>query len=151
MTGQKVATGAQVLLVEDGDADAELTIRVLNKQQIVRSIHRVRDGAEALDYLYCPSADGRPVCRNKPQIILLDLKTPRVDGMEVLRRVKEHPQLRSTPVVVLTSSNEPRDLVECYRLGVNSYVVKPVDFAEFAEVVRQVGTYWLTINRIPTG
>ena len=148
---QEVGPGAQVLLVEDGDADAELAMRVLHKQQIVRSIHRVRDGAEALEWLFCKGEDGRPACRNKPQMILLDLKLPRVDGMEVLRRVKEHAELRSTPVVVLTSSNEPRDLAECYRLGANSYVVKPVDFGQFTEVVRQVGSYWLATNKMPTG
>ncbi len=148
---QEVSQGLQMLLVEDNLADAELTMRVLQKQQFVRTIHRVKDGAEALEYLFGGCDEGDSVCRNKPQMIVLDLKLPRVDGLEVLRRVKGHAELRSTPVIVLTSSQEPRDVAECYRLGVNSYLVKPVDFNQFAESVRQLGTYWLTMNKTPTG
>jgi CheY-like chemotaxis protein len=140
-----------MLLVEDSEADAELTMRILQKQQIVRTIHRVSDGVEALEYLFCVGEDGEPVCRNKPQMIVLDLKLPRVDGLEVLRRVKGHAELRATPVVVLTSSQEARDLVESYRLGANSYLVKPVDFSQFADSVRQLGSYWFTMNKTPTG
>jgi len=139
----------EILLVEDNPADAELTLRVLQKQGIVNRVQWLKDGAEALDFLFCNDAAGKEKCRNKPKMILLDLKLPKVDGLEVLRKIKDHEEMRTTPVVVMTSSQEERDLVQSYRLGVNSYVVKPVDFAQFADAVRQLGLYWLLINKTP--
>jgi two-component system response regulator len=139
----------EILLVEDNPADAELTLRVLQKQRIVNRILWLKDGAEALEFLFSTDSAGQDQCRNKPRMILLDLKLPKVDGLEVLRKIKDHEEMRTTPVVVMTSSQEERDLVESYRLGVNSYVVKPVDFAQFADAVRQLGLYWLLINKTP--
>src|SRR5215475_2605075 len=127
-----------ILLVEDNPNDAELTQRALKKSAIGARLAIARDGAEALEYL----SGGRP----KPKVIFLDLKLPKIDGIEVLRRVRADPNMRSMPVVVLTSSQEERDITECYRLGVNSYVVKPVEFDKFYKAVADLGTYWLALN-----
>ena len=133
----------QILLVEDNPSDIELSLHALKKNHLANHIEVARDGAEALEYLF--GADAKPV----PRLILLDLKLPKVDGLEVLQKIKADPRTRSVPVVVLTSSREDRDIVECYKLGVNSYIVKPVDFGQFAEAVRSLGMYWLLLNEPP--
>ena len=138
-----------ILLVEDNPSDEELTIHALRADHLANNIEIVRDGAEALDYIFRTGAYAHRNAGDRPKVILLDLKLPKVDGLEVLRRIREDPGTRSIPVVVLTSSREERDIVESYHLGVNSYLVKPVDFSHFAEVVRQLGLYWLLLNQPP--
>jgi len=130
-----------ILLVEDNPNDAELTQRALKKANLGAHLQIVRDGAEALDYLLSE--------RPKPKVVFLDLKLPKIDGVEVLRRVRADERLRSVPVVVLTSSQEERDVIECYKLGVNSYVVKPVEFDRFYKAVGDLATYWLVVNKSP--
>jgi CheY-like chemotaxis protein len=138
-----------ILLAEDSDADAELTLRALRKNNIGNIVHRVRDGQEALDFLMREGAyEGCAPARHL-KLVLLDLKMPRVDGAEVLRRLRAMDAWRLLPVVVMTSSNEERDIVQTYRLGANSYVVKPIDFAQFAKTVVDVGLYWMVTNRVP--
>ncbi len=136
-----------VLLVEDNPDDVELTVRAFRKSNIGNRVVVVEDGAEALDWLHRPGPDG--ALRPLPEVVLLDLKLPRVDGLEVLRRIRENERTRVLPVVILTSSNEERDMVESYRLGANSYVRKPVEFGEFMEAARELGLYWLVLNRLP--
>jgi two-component system, response regulator len=140
----------EILLVEDNDRDAELTTRALKKSGVANHILRVRDGQQALDYLF---RTGEFAGRNEivPRMVLLDLKMPRVDGIEVLRAVKADERTKRIPIIVMTSSQEEKDVAQTYDLGVNSYVVKPVDFAAVADTVRQAGYYWLAINRTPTG
>ncbi len=137
-----------VLLVEDNPDDVELTLRAFKKNNILNEIVVARDGVEALDYLF-----GTGVYANQPtdlpQLILLDLKLPRIDGLEVLRRIREHERTRLLPVVVLTSSREEQDLVQSYSLHANSYIRKPVDFVRFSDAVRQLGFYWLVLNEAP--
>ena len=130
-----------ILLVEDNPNDAELTQRALKKSDVGARLAVARDGAEALEYLL----SNRP----KPKVVFLDLKLPKIDGIEVLRRVRSDERTRSMPVVVLTSSQEERDISECYKLGVNSYVVKPVEFDKFYKAVGDLGTYWLVLNKSP--
>lgn len=130
----------ELLLVEDNASDEELTLHVLKKYNLTNRIHVVRDGAEALEFLF--GNGGQAV----PKLILLDLKLPKLNGLEVLAQIKADPRTKMIPVVVLTSSREDSDLAACYQLGVNSYIVKPVDFAQFAESVRQLGLYWLLVN-----
>lgn len=143
--------GKYILLVEDSPDDIELILRSLSKGNIVNEVVVVRDGAEALDYLYgTGSHEGRDT-RVMPEVVLLDLKLPKVDGMEVLKRLRADERTRLLPAVIFTSSKEERDLVEGYNLGANSYVRKPVDFTEFAEAVRTVGVYWLLLNEPPPG
>ena len=139
----------EILLVEDNPTDAELAIRALKKSNLANKLFWVKDGAEALDFLFATGvyAD-RQVC-NGPKVIMLDLRLPKVDGMEVLRRVKDDERTRTIPVVVLTSSKEDRDVAESYKLGVNSYISKPVEFDEFAKTVSELGLYWLLVNRPP--
>lgn len=139
----------EILLAEDNARDAEMTQRVLHKHNLANSLVWVRDGAEALDFLFCRGRfNGRePACL--PRLVLLDIKMPKVDGIEVLRQVKADARTRPIPVVVMTSSNEEQDVLESYRLGVNSYIVKPVEFGAFAEVVAKIGLYWVVTNRIP--
>ena len=139
----------EILLVEDSPSDVELTLHAFNKHNLTNQIHVVRDGAEALDFLFCTGPYASRDANARPKVILLDLKLPKVDGLEVLRRVKADNRTRSIPVVVLTSSGEERDLVESYALGVNSYIRKPVDFEQFSEAVRLVGLYWLLLNQPP--
>jgi CheY-like chemotaxis protein len=139
----------EILLVEDNPNDVELTLHALKKNNLANRIHVVRDGAEALEYLFGSGAYAGRDLNHTPKVILLDLKLPKVDGMEVLRRIKSNERTRSIPVVVLTSSREERDIVESYRLGVNSYITKPVDFDQFTEAVRQLGLYWLLLNQPP--
>ncbi|MDB5808347.1 MAG: putative sensory transduction regulatory protein [Betaproteobacteria bacterium] len=134
------------MLVEDNKTDAELTLRALNKNKIANNIFWVKDGAEALEFIFATGAyAGRT--SGLPKLILLDLKLPKVDGIEVLTRVKNDPLTKSIPVVMVTSSAEERDIVESYKLGVNSYLVKPVDFNQFVNVVAQAGLYWAVLNR----
>ena len=135
----------EILLVEDNPNDVELALHALKKNNLSNRIEVVRDGAEALDFIFGKEADS-----NRPKVILLDLKLPKVDGLEVLKRLKSDPQTRSIPVVMLTSSREECDIVKSYQLGVNSYIVKPVDFEQFTEAVRQLGLYWLLMNQPPT-
>ncbi|WP_147652888.1 response regulator [Vulcaniibacterium gelatinicum] len=142
------AQPVEILLVEDSRPDAEMTLRTLRKKGIANHIEWVRDGVEALEYLFREGAHaGRP--DGQPRLVLLDLKMPRMDGLQVLERMKADPRTRTIPVVMMTSSREEADLLESYRLGVNSFVVKPVDFAEFAETVAQVGMYWMLSNVTP--
>ena len=141
--------GVEILLVEDNPNDEKLALHAFAKQNIANHVHVVRDGLEAMDFIFCTGAYADRVIGN-PKVILLDLKLPLVDGIEVLRAIRSDPRTRLIPVVVLTSSNEERDVVETYRLGVNSYIVKPVDFEQFNEVARHLGYYWLLLNRQPT-
>ena len=139
----------EILLVEDNPHDAELTLYALKKYNVANHIEVARDGAEALDYVFCTGAYAHRRIENGPKVVLLDLKLPKVDGLEVLRRIKADPRTRTIPVVVLTSSREERDIVESYQLGVNSYIVKPVDFEQFTQAVRQLGLYWMLLNQSP--
>ena len=139
----------EILLVEDNPTDAELAIRALKKSGLANKLEWVKDGAEALDFIFATgSYSGRHIT-NGPKVILLDLRLPKVDGMEVLRRVKGDERTRTIPVVVLTSSKEDRDVAESYQLGVNSYISKPVEFDEFAKTVSELGLYWLLVNHPP--
>ena len=138
----------EILLVEDSSADAEMTMRTLKRRGIANNIQWVRDGVEALDYLFC-TGDYADRINGYPKMVLLDLKMPKMDGLQVLERMKQDPHTKAIPVVMMTSSREEGDLVASYRLGVNSFVVKPVDFGEFAETVAQVGMYWMIANEAP--
>jgi len=138
-----MAANARLILLVEDDPDHELlTIRALKKANVGNEIHVARDGSEALDALFGPEAV-------KPQVILLDLKLPKIEGLEVLRRIRTEESTRMLPVVVLTSSDEERDVVRSYQLGVNSYIRKPVNFTDFAEATRQLGMYWLVLNECP--
>jgi CheY-like chemotaxis protein len=137
-----------ILLVEDNADDEALTLRALKKNNIGNTVVVARDGAEALDFLFCSGVYANRDPRDKPQVILLDLKLPKVDGLEVLRRIRADPSTRTLPVVILTSSKEEQDVVNSYLIGVNSYVRKPVDFIQFVEAIRQLGLYWLVLNEI---
>ena len=138
----------EILLVEDSSADAEMTMRTLKRRGIANQIQWVRDGVEALDYLFC-TGDYADRVNGHPKMVLLDLKMPRMDGLQVLERMKQDPHTKAIPVVMMTSSREEGDLMASYRLGVSSFVVKPVDFGEFAETVAQVGMYWMIANEAP--
>ena len=140
----------EILLVEDNPNDVELALHALKKNNIANRIEVVRDGAEALEFIFATGAYASRSIEHAPKVILLDLKLPKVDGLEVLRQIKADPRTRAIPVVVLTSSREERDIVESYNLGVNSYIVKPVDFEQFTEAVRTLGLYWLLLNQPPT-
>lgn len=139
----------EILLVEDNPDDAEIALRALSKQHISNRIIHVRDGKEALDFLFGRGTfEGRDA-RRKPKLVLLDLKLPKVSGLEVLKILKGDPFTRHIPVVILTSSREERDLVEGYDLGANSYLLKPVDFQRFCDCMREIGFYWLLLNQLP--
>ncbi len=137
----------EIVLIEDNPADVELTLNALNKRHLANRVKVLTDGEEALDYLFTVCAPGsRAGC---PMLILLDLKLPKVSGLEVLQKIRSDQRTKMIPVVVLTSSAEERDRIESYKLGVNSYIVKPVEFDSFAEVVSQIGFYWVLLNRPP--
>ena len=138
----------EILLVEDSAADAEMTLRTLKRRGIANSVEWVRDGVEALDWLYCRN-DHAGRINGHPKLVLLDLKMPRMDGLQLLEVMKSDPHMRTIPVVMMTSSREEGDLLASYSLGVNSFIVKPVDFGEFAETVAQVGLYWMIANEAP--
>lgn len=140
----------RILLAEDNAADLELTLEALGHNRLANEVDVVRDGAEALDYLFRRGAHASRPAGN-PAVVLLDLKMPKVDGLQVLQQVKADQTLRQIPIVMLTSSREEQDLVESYRLGVNAYVVKPVDFTQFIDVVRQLGMFWAVVNEPPPG
>ena len=139
----------EILLVEDNPNDEMLALHAFKKHNLANKVHVVRDGAEALEFIFCTGAyaDRAPV---NPKVILLDKKLPLVDGMDVLRQIRADPRTRTIPVVMLTSSAEDRDVIESYRLRVNSYIVKPVNFEQFSETVWQLGCYWLRVNRQPS-
>lgn len=136
----------EILLVEDNATDEELTIIALKKNKIKNKIRIARDGVEALEYLF-GSVESETLKCFGPLVILLDLKLPKINGLEVLRRIKEHPEAKKIPVIILTSSSEEKDIIESYHLGANSYIRKPVDFNQFTEAVNQIGTYWLMLNK----
>ena len=140
---------AIILLVEDNPDDEALTLRALKKNNIGNKIFVVRDGVEALDFLFCTGAYANRDPREMPQLILLDIKLPKMDGLEVLRRLRSDERTRLLPVVILTSSKEEQDLMEAYKSGANSYIRKPVDFDQFLEAVRQLSLYWLVLNQTP--
>ncbi|MFO0754255.1 MAG: response regulator [Thermodesulfovibrionales bacterium] len=139
-----------ILLVEDNPDDELLTLRALKKNNVANEVVVARDGAEALDYLFATGRySGRDREEEEPQVVLLDLKLPKVDGLEVLRHIRSDARTKRLPVVVLTSSKEERDIIESYNLGANSYIRKPVDFDHFTEAIRQLGLYWLILNEAP--
>jgi two-component system response regulator len=144
-----VPDNISVLLVEDNADDAELTLRVFRQYHFANHIHVVQDGAEALDCLFGEGTYGQRKAYEQTKLILLDLKLPKVDGLEVLRRCKTDERTKSIPVVMLTSSREEQDVIKSYELGVNSYIVKPVDFHQFVEAVRQLNLYWMILNQRP--
>lgn len=139
----------EILLVEDNDNDVELTLRAFKRHNLTNQIHVARDGAEALEFLFRGGDQGVRAVSEGLRVILLDLKLPKVSGLEVLREIKSHGTLKTIPIVVLTSSAEEPDIEKCYKLGANSYIVKPVDFDRFTEAVRELGLYWLLLNRPP--
>ena len=139
----------EILLVEDNPTDLELALRIFKKHRIANRIEVARDGVEALDFLFGEGAHASRGTVVIPKVILLDLKLPKIGGIEVLRRVKNDPRTRAIPIVVLTSSREEKDLLESYKLGVNSYIVKPVDFDQFSNCLRDIGMYWLLSNTPP--
>jgi CheY-like chemotaxis protein len=139
----------EILLVEDNPEDAELTLRALKKNNLANNIFHVKDGAEALEFLFATGAYASRRIESPPRVILLDLNLPKVSGLEVLQKLKSDERTRMVPVVVLTSSKQDRDMVESYKLGVNSYIVKPVEFEAFLEAVKRFGFYWLMVNKIP--
>lgn len=136
----------EILLVEDNPNDAELTLRALRKNNLANSVVHAKDGAEALEFIFGANGNGEREVENKPKVILLDLKLPRVDGIEVLTRLKTDARTKTIPVVVMTSSREDSDLARCYDLGANSYIVKPVEFESFVRAVSEMGFYWLLLN-----
>jgi len=140
----------EILMVEDNLYDEELALHALKSHNLANHIEVVRDGAEALEYIFCTGAYADRDIDDMPKLILLDLKLPKVDGLEVLRRIKSDSRTRTIPVVMLTSSSQDRDIVDSYQLGVNSYIVKPVDFEQFSQAVQQIGFYWLLLNQPPT-
>jgi CheY-like chemotaxis protein len=141
----------EILLVEDSQEDVDLTLHALRRENLANRILIVRDGEEALDFLFCRGTFADRSFEQPPKLVLLDLKLPKVDGTEVLRQTKAHPRTRIIPVVILTSSKEERDLIRSYDLGANSYIQKPVDFDKFRETVKQLGLYWLVTNQAPAG
>jgi len=139
----------EILLVEDNPHDAELALRALKKHTLANKVYHVKDGAEAIEYIFATGAYADRPPYSGPKVVLLDLKLPKIDGMEVLRRMKTHERTRIIPVVILTSSSEERDIFESYKIGVNSYIVKPVDFDKFVVCVKELGLYWLLLNAAP--
>lgn len=139
----------EILLVEDNPDDLEMELLTLREMKVANHVQIARDGVEALDFIFCRGPYAGRKIENSPKVVLLDLKLPKVDGLEVLRAIKDDPRTQSIPVVVLTSSKEQSDVVESYKLGVNSYIVKPVDFEQFTEAIKKLGLYWLLLNQPP--
>ena len=139
----------EILLVEDSQEDVDLTLHTLRREKLANKIFIVRDGEEALDFLFCRAAFADRSFDHYPKLVLLDLKLPKVNGMQVLQQLKNDPRTKSIPVVILTSSKEERDLIDSYNLGANSYIQKPVDFEQFRQTVKQMGLYWLVTNQSP--
>jgi two-component system, response regulator len=142
-------TEVEILLVEDNADDLDMALHALRKMNLTNHIQIARDGVEALDFIFCRGPHAARKFENAPKVVLLDLKLPKVDGLEVLRAIKGDLRTKTIPVVVLTSSKEQNDVVDSYKLGVNSYIVKPVDFSQFAESVQKLGLYWLLLNQPP--
>jgi len=138
-----------ILLVDDNPDDVELALYALRRNQLTNHIHVVYDGVEALEFLFCKGEYADRSCSHNPKLVLLDLNMPKLNGLEVLKEIRSNAITAGIPVVILTTSNEERDLIESYRLGVNSYIVKPVDFEQFSDAVRQLGFYWLLLNERP--
>jgi two-component system, response regulator len=136
-----------ILLVEDDQDDTDLALHALRREKLANKIFHVRDGEEALDFLFCRNAFSGRSIEHPPKLVLLDLKLPKVDGIQVLRQIKSEPRTRTIPVVIMTSSKEERDMLNGYNLGANSYIQKPVDFDKFRETVKQIGLYWLVVNQ----
>jgi two-component system response regulator len=139
----------EILLIEDNQQDLDLALRALRKANLANRIHVARDGEEALQFIFCEGPHADRTIENGPKVILLDLKLPKIDGLEVLHRIKGDPRTKAIPVVILTSSKEQNDVVESYNLGVNSYIVKPVNFELFSEAVQKLGMYWMLLNNPP--
>lgn len=137
----------EILLVEDNVSDAELTIRALKKNNLANNLFHVKDGAEALNFIYCKGEYSHRSNKNKPKLILLDLKMPKIDGMEVLKILKTDEDTKHIPIVILTSSNEEKDLIESYQLGANSFIQKPVEFEKFVKSIVDIGMYWVILNQ----
>jgi two-component system response regulator len=142
-------SAVDILLVEDSQDDIDLALHALRHGKLANSIFVVRDGEEALDFLFCRGAYSERSFDHPPKLVLLDLKMPKVDGLQVLKQVKNDPRTRTIPVVIMTSSKEERDLLEGYNAGVNSFIQKPVDFEQFRETVKTLGMYWLMVNQLP--
>lgn len=138
-----------ILLVEDNPDDEALTLRAFKKNNILNEVVVARDGAEALDFLFCKGKFASRDCNADPELILLDLKLPKIDGLEVLKEIRSNPKTKLLPVIVLTSSKEEKDILKSYELYANSYIRKPVDFVQFSEAIRQLGVYWLVLNETP--
>lgn len=149
MENLQLINEVEVLLVEDNPSDAELTVRALKKRNLANKLFHVKDGAEAIDFVFAQGEFINRTVENGPKVVLLDLKLPKVDGIEVLRQIKSDERTKKIPVVVMTSSREDRDLATCYDLGVNGYVVKPVEFEDFVRAVSDLGFYWLLLNETP--
>lgn len=145
-----VEVPVEILLVEDNVNDVELTVHALKRTEMIHNIQVARDGVDALDFLFCQGKYASRSRTNLPRVVLLDLKLPRLDGWDVLQRIKSNPDTHSIPVVMLTSSSDQHDIARCYQLGANSYIIKPVDFEEFSQAARILGTYWLALNHLPT-
>jgi CheY-like chemotaxis protein len=142
-------TKVEILLVEDNPDDLELAVHALRSEHLANNLEIARDGEEALDFIFCRGANSGRNFNHQPRLILLDLKLPKVDGLEVLRQVKNDPRTKAIPVVILTASREERDLVNGYQLGVNAYIQKPVDFEQFRGIVKELGLFWLVVNQSP--
>ena len=139
----------EILFAEDSEDDAMLTMRALKKSGFINKVHHVKDGAEALEFLYCNGRYAARNCQEKPKLILLDLKMPKMSGMEVLEKIKGDDDFKSIPVVILTSSKEDPDIQKCYALGANSYIAKPVESDNFFNVIKEIGLYWMVISQLP--
>jgi two-component system, response regulator len=139
----------EILLVEDNPKDVELTLHALRREKLANSVEVARDGEEALDFIFCRGKYASRTRQNQPRLVLLDLKLPKVDGLEVLRELKNNAGTQAIPVVILTSSTEEKDMVRGYKLGVNAYIQKPVDFEQFRQMIKEVGLFWLVVNQAP--